>query len=338
MSYLLSTTLILLLVSIPADAKSTKPTLRFKADGTIKILQFTDTHHAVNADPRTILGMSKMLDQEMPDFVVITGDCVPGDRCKTINDMKIAVKEIAQPMEKRNIPWAITFGNHDLEHLPTLGLTKSEVMTEYMSFHCNINKQGPRNVFGTGNDFIQIQSSTSDASAYGIWLLDSNMYAPERINGQKMGGYDWIRPSQIKWYVDKSINMQKRYDRKIPSLMFFHIPLREFIDIYEAGNTTGEMNEAPCPPPVNSGLFTSLLERGDVKGVFVGHEHINTYTGDWYGIKLGYSGGTGYSTYGLSSDDDTIKNRLRGARVFDISENDLDYFDTSYITFDSLEK
>ena len=311
--------------------------MKFNPDGSLKILQFTDTHHGVGTDPRTIEGMNLMLDHEMPDVVLITGDCVPGDRCKTIEDLKTAIDEIAQPMERRQIPWAITFGNHDLEHLPELGLTKSDVMTEYMKYRFNINNHGPEDVYGVGNDFISIESSASDKPAFGIWLLDSNMYAPEEVGSQKMGSYDWIHFSQIQWYCDSSMKLEKQFGRKIPSLMFFHIPLREFIDVYEAGKTIGEMNEAVCPPLINSGFFSAMIERGDVNGVFVGHEHINTYAGDRYGIKLGYSGNIGYSTYGISSDDDSIRNRLRGARVFNINENYSSNFQTDYITIDSLK-
>ena len=62
----------------------------------------------------------------------------------------------------------------------------------------------------------------------------------------------------------------------------------------------GERNEDECPGPVNSGLFSAMLERGDVKGVFCGHDHVNTYCGNYYGILLGYAGNAGFGTYGLS--------------------------------------
>ena len=42
------------------------------------------------------------------------------------------------------------------------------------------------------------------------------------------------------------------------------------------------------------------MHRGDVRGVYVGHDHVNTYDGDYYGVRLGYGPGTGFGTYGLS--------------------------------------
>ena len=35
-------------------------------------------------------------------------------------------------------------------------------------------------------------------------------------------------------------------------------------------------------------MFSAILDRGDVKGIFCGHDHINTYHGNYYGVLLGY--------------------------------------------------
>ena len=61
-------------------------------------------------------------------------------------------------------------------------------------------------------------------------------------------------------------------------------------------NIAGERNEEEYPGPINSGMFPAMLERGDVKGVFYGHDHVNTYMGNYYGILLGYAGSTGFGT------------------------------------------
>ena len=92
----------------------------------------------------------------------------------------------------------------------------------------------------------------------------------------------------------------------------------------------GERNEDECPGPVNSGLFSAMVEREDVKGVFCGHDHINTYMGNYYGILLGYSGNTGFGTYGLPGAD---RNRLRGARVFNLDENKEGVLEETHLVF-----
>ena len=73
----------------------------------------------------------------------------------------------------------------------------------------------------------------------------------------------------------------------------------------------GEKREAVCCSELNSGLFMACLERGDVKGIFCGHEHMNAYHGKYCGITLGYDSCVGYD---MSAHDD-----VRGGRVIDIS-------------------
>ena len=87
----------------------------------------------------------------------------------------------------------------------------------------------------------------------------------------------------------------------------------------ENHGVVGELNEPVSPGPFNSGLFAAMQERGDVKGVFVGHDHINDFQGDYFGIRLGYAANTGFGTYGLDGDEE---NRMRGARVFVLTERD----------------
>ena len=40
------------------------------------------------------------------------------------------------------------------------------------------------------------------------------------------------------------------------------------------------------------------MKRGDVVGTFVGHDHINDYWGELFGIRLCYGRASGYNTYG----------------------------------------
>ena len=42
----------------------------------------------------------------------------------------------------------------------------------------------------------------------------------------------------------------------------------------------------------------SLNHRGDIKALFVGHDHQNDFVVDYEGISLGYGGKTGYGSYG----------------------------------------
>lgn len=315
--------------------KLDKAKLKFNPDGKFKIMQFNDTQDDERIDRRTIELMEKVLDSEKPDFVVLNGDNISSG-CETPLEMKQAMNNIAQPMEQRGIKWAVTFGNHDEDSTPKSGLDEEDMLRVYMSYPHNMNQPGEKGLTGTGNMNLLINDSKNKKPVFNLWLLDSGRYAPETIAGQDFEGYptwDWLRFNQVRWYYDQSKEIEKRFGRKIPSLLFIHIPLWEhrymwFASVDERSESrhelavkkhaiTGERNEDECPGPVNSGLFSAMLERGDVKGVFCGHDHINTYCGNYYGILLGYGGSAGFGTYGLSGDE---KNRLRGARVFHLDE------------------
>ncbi|CAH1421327.1 unnamed protein product [Lactuca virosa] len=41
-----------------------------------------------------------------------------------------------------------------------------------------------------------------------------------------------------------------------------------------------------------------MVESGDVKAVFTGHDHLNDFCGELKGINLCYAGGFGYHAYG----------------------------------------
>jgi len=82
-----------------------------------------------------------------------------------------------------------------------------------------------------------------------------------------------------------------------PGLMFFHIPLPEFAS-FDSSNFTGVKQEGISSPIVNSGFFTTMVEAGDVRAVFVGHDHINDFCGELMDIHMCYGGGFGYHAYG----------------------------------------
>lgn len=116
--------------------------------------------------------------------------------------------------------------------------------------------------------------------------------------------------------------------KSIPGLMFFHIPLPEFHQTWEHRenhDVLGEKNEDVAAAIFNSGLFGEVKDRGDVVGIFAGHDHVNDFVGDYFGVRLGYSANAGFGTYGLDGEN---PDRLRGARVFRVPEDDPGSFDT----------
>lgn len=60
----------------------------------------------------------------------------------------------------------------------------------------------------------------------------------------------------------------------------------------------GQFQEGVACSAVNSGVLNTLVAMGDVKVVFMGHDHINDCCGKIHGIWLCYGGAVGYHAYG----------------------------------------
>lgn len=285
--------------------------LKFDINGKFKIVQFTDMHEGPELD-KTIELMNKIIKYEKPNLVVLTGDIIDG-KCKTVEDVKKAINHISEPMESNNIPWAIVFGNHDDEH-NVMG--KEDMMKLYMNYEHNISEIGYKTSNRIGNYNLIILGSKGNIPKFNIYMIDSGTYAPAFI-----GGYDWIKLTQIFWYRRTALKLKQKNKKLIPALMFFHIPLKKFKKAWKSGLINGERHEDECAAKINLCLFNKLVKIGDVKGVFTGHDHLNNYCAVLQNIRLGYAGYTGYGGYG----QDDIP---RGARVFLIDETDLANFTT----------
>ncbi len=309
--------------------------LRFRDDGTFRIVQFNDTQDTHTTDERTIALQEAVLDDADADFALINGDVITGGMTTELQ-VKQALNNVVLPMESRGILWAVTFGNHDEDSVPQTGMDESRMLAFLRQYEHNVNA-GDADITGTANQVLTIRSSANGKEAFALWLLDSGRYAPSEIAGQDFAGYptwDWLRFDQVDWYWRTSQALEKRAGGLVPGLVFQHIALWQHRFMWFAsvdGRTdddharavakhgiVGERHEDECPGPFDSGMFNAMLHRGDIKGLFVGHDHVNTYVGNYYGIELGYGPGTGFGPYGLGGAD---THRLRGARVFTLDEN-----------------
>jgi len=292
----------LLLCSLTTTAQI--PGLKFNSNKKFKIVQFTDLHLKYE-DPRSAITferINEVIDSEQPDLVIFTGDLIyspPAD--KNLNT-------VLELMNKKQIPFAVTFGNHDREQ----GLTNEELfrIIEKNPFNVTYNIPG---LSGTGNCRLIIRSSDGRSDASVLYLMDSH----RSVNLNGVGGYDYIKSDQIQWYKQESKGITTTNNNNpLPSLAFFHIPLPEYHHAIADENAAlyGVRREKVCSPEVNSGLFTAFKEQGDVMGVFVGHDHDNDFAVNWKGILLAYGRYTG---------GDTVYNNLpNGARVIELSEGE----------------
>jgi UDP-2,3-diacylglucosamine pyrophosphatase LpxH len=297
--------------------------LKFRSDGTFTVLMISDLHYSAKADPYGIALTENLIAKESPDVVIVAGDCLSGDRCHTREELEAGIANVAAAMERKTVPWAITFGNHDQGHFASTNIGKERVMALYERYPHNINAGWVRGIRGVGNRNIPILNSAGTEPVFALWLMDSGDYTKNREDN-----YDWIHADQVNWYVQTSEDLEKQHGGKLPGLMFFHIPLLEFKEMAATKRFTGERHESESTSAVNGGMFAGILERGDVKGVFCGHDHVNSYVGLWRGVCLGYDALAGYDTYPHLRAEDPANGSIRGGRVFRIVESDAWRFKT----------
>ena len=165
-------------------------------------------------------------------------------------------------------------------------------------------------VTGATNFILPLKSSDGKKDAAILYCMDSHSYS--QIKG--IGGYDYIKFDQIRWYRENSAKYTKQNGgTPLPSLAFFHIALPEYNQAAsdETAILVGTRKEKACAPQLNSGMFASMKEMGDILGVFVGHDHDDDYAVFWKGILLAYGRYTG---------GDTVYNNLsNGARVIEMT-------------------
>jgi len=338
--------------------------LQFRADGTFRILQITDTQDDHLIDFRTPELIRRAIEEERPDLVVCSGDCITGGEIDNDQEVRDAIDAYITPVEEAGIPFLIAFGNHD-EDAHDAGRAPQmdeAAQLEYYrnNYTCNINKPDLPNVTGTGESVTLVYGSQPAATGepvpkLAVWTLDSGRYAPNSIGGQAINyndnTWDWIRQDQVDWYYHLSLKLEESNGRPVPGIMFFHIPLFEFetmwtIDqgMFPSGDrpnpqpptdpgrygVTEERNECVCTGPFNSALFAAARERADIMGMFVGHDHINNYVGNYHGILLGYGASSGFGPYGFGGDE---RNRLRGVRVHDFIEDDVKAYVKNVATY-----
>ncbi|GAB9477501.1 5'-nucleotidase domain-containing protein, partial [Globisporangium polare] len=272
----------------PLVARANNTTLSFK------ILQLADLHFT--GDPKypckdppmnyptgsrrcTEALMSKfvdeLLDAEQPDFVVFSGDNV-----QTFLDKnhQRAVDAFTRGVEQRKIPYAVVFGNHDDEN----GFPREKIMKLVMQKSYSYAERGPTDIDGVGNYQLSVQAPIDGAwgnvtdSVFNMYFLDSGAYLDKKKYPDVKSTYDWIKSDQVEFYRNLSIANQKDRATPLPALMFFHIPLLEHnFEASDAQYVSGERNEGVASSKVHSEIFSALVERNEVKAVFVGHDHVN---------------------------------------------------------------
>ncbi len=274
-----------------------------------KILQLADIHLgngflSFRKDKKALKAIKKLVHLAQPDLIIVTGDMVypVSIQAGSVNNLK-ATKLFATFMNSFGIPWTITYGNHD-EELYSLYSLESLSKVYEGSDNC-LFQRGPEDITGMSNHFINILNHNGTINT-SLVLFDSNSY----VSTFSLFKYDNIHENQVEWYEKQLYAISENYgfDGLVPSLAFFHIPVNEFDDawqLYREGSNeiiyhygkTGRKSEKVRAPVYKSSIFDKMVELGSTKGIFVGHDHCNSFSVTYKGIRLTYCKSIDYLAY-----------------------------------------
>lgn len=303
-----------------------------------KIMQIADIQEDVPHNPDTVKLIDLALERENPDLVVFTGDQIQGYSPCYLQDAEkkaeICIDSFLEPLVKRNIPFVFTFGNHDDDCK-----VSKELQLGFYAKHENCIKPLDGDRFDEGTYTVRIKSSDGEKDIFALYLIDTGKKGSD-------GAYEPLKKERIQW-----LGEARKKNGYLPAMIFQHIPCPEFYDVikkvpfYTRGAVEGFrsrkgyyllenpakgefMKENPAAPEINNGEFDEIITHDDIFALYVGHDHINSFSRVLKGVTLGYTQGAGFNTYGPGKN--------RGVRVFVLDENNVKHFETYTVTMGEL--
>ncbi len=312
--------------------------LRFRKDGTFKILVLADVQDVYPIDDAMVAFINEALDYSKPDLVVFDGDNI------VTEDVR-AYEQLLYPLVSRGVPFTFVFGNHDVERE---NFTAEQQLAEYQKYPGCLAFDADPALHGCANHNLLIYSSKGNDIAFNLWMFDSGTSLHDG-NGEWLG-YDWVRADQIEWYNKTRDDITEANGGKVvPAIAFQHIIPKEAVEVlfYESDVSMGELTynfndgsvysyipkietfdgyifEKSCPGNGSDGQWDAMKAGGDVLAVVVGHDHVNSFVADINGIDLVQTPGATYHSY--------YNKMLQGARIIELDEGDLDSYYTYELT------
>lgn len=222
----------------------------------LKIMQIADPQikfGSFTRDTKTMDLLDRAIAKEQPDICVVTGDL-------TLSIFTYdAFNYFAKFMEERNQYWTFTYGNHDSQ----FDCSKHTIYKLLQKYEHCLFSSGPSDIHGESNFLVNVFRGEKKAEnlIYSLVMLDSGMYPDSDNVSLSDWVYDWIRQDQMDWY-EWAVKGLREIKTDVQSSMFFHIPLKEFANLYY-------LNELERGREVADAVKSKLpkVEISDVKGV-----------------------------------------------------------------------
>ena len=210
---------------------------------------------------------------------------------------------MAQLFTARGLHWAVAGGNHDEEG----DLTRAQVSEVDRSYPNSLTQPNPGNITHVFNYHLEIFDNKGQNVTTRLWFLDTG-----REDCLKQLRWGCVHPDQVEWFREEHFKIAASDPSKGRGILFTHIPLPEYLDLWNNAGIAGTKGEGVACGAVNTGVFAALKEQPAVEWVTCGHDHDNDYWGIYQGVNLAFGRKTGYGSYGPDG-------FLRGARVFEFT-------------------
>lgn len=313
---------------------SLKDKIRFK-DGKLKVMQISDLQDTKNTSVDTLRFVDDAIAEVKPDLIIITGDQLDvvgmwGKGEKAEKNVAVAIRRLFSAIEKHNVPYVLTFGNHDRE----TGVSNEFQAKVYASLeNCicfdDINDGRP----DVGTFSVPVKSTDGKRIPLNFFVMDTH-------SKTKGVGFEGVNDEQLDWYRKTGEQLKAENGGEVvPSMVFQHIPVSNIMELFEEvpkGTKGSECDfvkdnkrywildedklfhnytygETPSMT-LGTKQFDAMKAQGDVFAMYFGHDHYNSFAGKVDGIDLGYCPGMGYNSYGT---------KYRAFRVFEFDENNV---------------
>lgn len=320
-------------------------------NGKFRIMQIADVQDTQNTSDATVRFIREALKATKPDLVVFTGDQIKGygfylfggDNKKKVTE---CLNKLLAPLAETGIPFTFTFGNHDDQ---AFSISKKEQLEIYSSHENCLAFNADDEIDGYCNHNLEIKGEDGKTKL-NVYLIDS-------LTATMDGTCDNVHENQIEWYKNTRDRLKEENGDYVPSVVFQHIPVNEIYELllevpkgtpnsaqgfrewegkYFAMNPErveiddrSFIGETPSVPNENGGEFDAMNEKGDVFLMLFGHDHNNSFIGEYKGMKLGYTQGSGFNVYGPG--------KKRGVRLIDFDESNPKEFTSTTFTVEDLE-
>lgn len=323
---------------------SLKNKIRFK-NGKLKVMQISDLQDTKSTSVDTLRFVDDAIAKVKPDFIIITGDQLDvvglwGKGEKAEKNVETAIRRLFSAIEKRNIPYVLTFGNHDRE-TGVSNEKQAEIYATLKNCICFDDINDGRPDVGTFN--VPVLSSDGKSVPLNFFVMDTH-------SKTKGVGFEGVNDAQLDWYRKTGEELKaENSGETVPSMVFQHIPVSNLMELFKEvpkGTKGAEcdfvkgnkkywvLNEEKLfhnytygeTPSMTLGTkeFDAMKAQGDVFAMYFGHDHYNSFAGKVDGIDLGYCPGMGYNSYG---------SKYRAFRVFEFDENDVKNYKTYSLNY-----